>query len=174
MKSGAGCGVIRPYGYRAVRRVSAESRESSAPRSRRNGVAVHARGSCRSPVARPQISSPCFPRLGYILVSLGVTMCAPGAYFLARARLPFANSHIFTHIAPPRTSSTVWRLSTPQTFLTSQLRHALQQLTRSQQSSASLSAHTSTSPLCPRPLGLSAHTSTCDASSWRAQPNASA
>ena len=39
MKSGAGCGVIRPYGYRAVRRVSAESRESSAPRSRRNGVA---------------------------------------------------------------------------------------------------------------------------------------
>ena len=96
MKSGAGCGVIRPYGYRAVRRVSAESRESSAPRSRRNGVAVHV-ADCRSPVARPQISSPCFPRLGYILVSLGVTMCAPGAYFLARAMLPFA--YLYTHRA---------------------------------------------------------------------------
>ena len=52
MKSGAGCGVIRPYGYRAVRRVSAESRESSAPRSRRNGVAVHV-ADCRSPVRAP-------------------------------------------------------------------------------------------------------------------------
>ena len=173
MKSGAGCGVIRPYGYRAVRRVSAESRESSAPRSRRNGVArFTSRIADHSPVARPQISSPCGSRASGIYSCRSALLCAHRAHTFSRAR--GSPSHIFTHIAPPRTSSTVWRLSTPQTFLTSQLRHALQQLTRSQQSSASLSAHTSTSPLCPRPLGLSAHTSTCDASSWRAQPNASA
>ena len=100
MKSGAGCGVIRPYGYRAVRRVSAESRESSAPRSRRNVESPFtSRIADLQSRARswPQISSPCFPRLGYILVSLGVTMCAPGAYFLARAMLPFA--YLYTHRA---------------------------------------------------------------------------
>ena len=101
MKSGAGCGVIRPYGYRAVRRVSAESRESSAPRSRRNGVArfrtLYGRGLPISSRAPADIIAVRFPRLGYILVSLGVTMCAPGAYFLARAMLPFA--YLYTHRA---------------------------------------------------------------------------
>ena len=103
MKSGAGCGVIRPYGYRAVRRVSAESRESSAPRSRRNGVArfrtLYGRGlpiSSRAPADIIAVLPA--PRVyTYILVSLGVTMCAPGAYFLARVRLPFA--YLYTHRA---------------------------------------------------------------------------
>ena len=171
MKSGAGCGVIRPYGYRAVRRVSAESRESSAPRSRRNVESPFT-----SRIADLQSRARRYhrraSRASGIYSCRSALLCAHRAHTFSRAR--GSPSLIFTHIAPPRTSSTVWRLSTPQTFLTSQLRHALQQLTRSQQSSASLSAHTSTSPLCPRPLGLSAHTSTCDASSWRAQPNASA
>ena len=170
MKSGAGCGVIRPYGYRAVRRVSAESRESShravaTQRSRRSSRIADLQSRARRYHRRAF-------RASGIYSCRSALLCAHRAHTFSRAR--GSPSHIFTHIAPPRTSSTVWRLSTPQTFLTSQLRHALQQLTRSQQSSASLSAHTSTSPLCPRPLGLSAHTSTCDASSWRAQPNASA
>ena len=99
MKSGAGCGVIRPYGYRAVRRVSAESRESSAPRSRRNGVAVHVadRADLRRAPADIIAVLPAPRVYTYILVSLGVTMCAPGAYFLARVRLPFA--YLYTHRA---------------------------------------------------------------------------
>ena len=99
MKSGAGCGVIRPYGYRAVRRVSAESRESS--HRGRDATESPFIADCRSPVRRAPadiIAVLPAPRVyTYILVSLGVTMCAPGAYFLARVRLPFA--YLYTHRA---------------------------------------------------------------------------